>query len=583
MLSVNPWRGPDASGSWGNDRVGLAHLRLSIIDPGPEANQPMIDPHGRVLVFGGEIYNYRELRREIGSRYTFRTRSDSEVILAAYHVWGHDCVTHFNGDWAFAIYDPGRAEVFLSRDRFGIKPLFVHKDGSRLVFGSEVRSLLEAGIPRIVPLEHVFQFVRYRKTEFRYTTLVRDVYPLEPGSNLTISLDRGTALAERYYGPDQILGGEPPNDEREATAAFGDLLRDAVSLRLRADVPLGVLLSGGLDSSAIANLVASEEPDTFKTFSAVFPSSAADESRYSRAVAADLGTEHVEISPSPDDFFEHFDSVIEAQDGPCPSPRFVARYMTYERSSDDVKVVLEGQGGDEAFGGYEACYRIYRQLSKERGWEPLQMTTGPKEPSPPSAVTRFHELLPEHRHAAELARNKKDAAPGSTDPFTSKQYDLLRNNLVALLHTGDRLQMHNSIEGRYPFLDHRLIEFCFACPVGYRISGHDKLMLRRWAAGSTQIPREVVWRTDKKGFPSIHDTTLREERARPWFKERLEALIRDEPGIFDLAATMELVEEQSEHGVNNVQRLLGIISLLSYLRHNRLEVEPTGTATETAS
>ena len=290
MMDALAHRGPDAEGTWGDHFVTLGHTRLSIIDLDARSNQPMIDGLGRVIVFNGEMYNYRDLRAELEHRYAFRTESDTEVVLAAYDAWGEDCVRRFNGDWALAIYDPSAREVFLSRDRVGVKPLYWAFHGGRFVFASEVRALAAAGVAGAVPRRRLITFIVRGENEPGQWTMLRDVEALLPGCSMTVRADGSYAMT-RYWSESDVFSAEVEPDFEAAVDQYAEVFEDSVRLRLHADVPVGVCLSGGVDSSLIAAVASRLSEHPVATFSGVAPGFESDEGPFSDAVAAHCGDE----------------------------------------------------------------------------------------------------------------------------------------------------------------------------------------------------------------------------------------------------------------------------------------------------
>ncbi|SKA71536.1 asparagine synthase (glutamine-hydrolysing) [Paucidesulfovibrio gracilis DSM 16080] len=570
MLDVMPWRGPDARGVFEAPGVALGHLRLSILDLSDAANQPMSDEHGNVLVFNGEIYNYRELREELAEVHEFRTQSDTEVVLAAWHRWGTECTKQFNGEWAFALYDVRKKELILSRDRFGIKPLYYCLDGGRLCFASEVRALLASGVPPRVKADRLLQCIKFYQIEPLDSTLVDGVLPLEPGTNLVFPLREEALRIESYYTPADMLTSAVPEDPRQAAEEFGALLADSVALRLHADVPVQLMLSGGLDSSTLVALAANKERQRVKTLSYVCPGSSADESLFSSQVAAYWDTDHERIEFGNNDFFDIFDRVIEAQDCPTHSADHVARYLLYQQAATRSKVILEGQGGDEVFGGYRVQYNVFREHYEARLGVRLLMEMPPKPRK--SSIPRVEEFGKDYWKRYRKVRRVTQEL-GSGHPYVDQQYMTLRNSLPSLLHTGDRLQMHHSLEGRYPFLDHRVVEFGMSMPVHHKMWTHDKYILRRNVDARNLLPREVIWRRDKKGFcTQLQKCLLSSPEAKKHMYEVFREGVQQYPDFFSLSGLEKLLEEQYVHGVNNLQRLLAVYSMLRYMEKNKVQL-----------
>jgi asparagine synthase (glutamine-hydrolysing) len=559
-------RGPDASNLWMENGVAFAHNRLSIIDLETRSNQPMSCPSGNHIVFNGEIYNYRELRSELQEGYAFRTESDTEVILAAYEKWGVECVHHFNGDWAFAIYDRRRDVVFASRDRFGIKPFYYSKQSREFIFASEIKALLAAGVPGRVRKRDLARFLKYKKNEWPYETLLMDIEPLPPGHCLEVDA-RLSVRQWRYYDQERLVSADVPQSLNEGVEVFRQILKDSVSLRLRADVPVGVCLSGGMDSSAIVALAAEMVDRPIHTFSGVFPGTDFDESMYSQAVAEAYKTQHTPIAPTISDFYSSFQPFVLAQDSPHGSTSTVARYLVVKRASQDVKVVLDGQGGDEIFGGYNSCFKVYRQHYEKAAGVPLRVDVRKN----PKKSSRF-EPLAEVGFSSEVVTRRQDTPVGWGEPLLVQQYKLLRNNLLSLLHTEDRMTMTHSIEGRVPLLDHRLVEYCFSTPVSFRFYDFDKRLLREWLRSDPRFPQAIVERTDKKGFSSDFNQQLRLESSLDWWVSELESWAAKRGDLFSMSVLKSLLEEQMQDGVDNVDRLLAALSVMIYFSEYNIEL-----------
>ena len=571
MLTSMPWRGPDAEGVWGNDNVSFGHLRLSILDLSHAADQPMCDRFGNVIVFNGEIYNYNEIKKELISEYDFQTSSDTEVILAAYHRWGADCVSRFNGDWAFAIYDARVKSVFISRDRFGIKPLYYYRGPNCLYFASEIRTLLAAGVPGVISTFSCAKFFKFRQIEQRSSTMLEGILPVTPGCSMYIQVDSGEIKHSQYYFSDQLFSADVPKDETEAALIFGDLLSDAVKMRLNADVPVQIMLSGGLDSSAIAALSMQSSMSPVSSLSRVFPGRTGDESYYSDMVAAHLGTRHQRVDPRDSDFFDEFETVVKAQDFPTYSEKHVARHQLYREAARSSKVIIEGQGGDEVFGGYGRGFQLFRDCYEKDLGVTLLMVSPEKQRK--SSLPRLGVLHQDVLRSIGKVRRKVDSID-IEDAYTKRQYAILQNNLLSLLHTGDRLQMYNSIEGRYPFLDHRVVELGMSMPVGFKMRTHDKYVLRVFLSKSKLLPETIVWRTDKKGFSTdFGGYLLQSPYARSRFLDKFMGGSRAFPNLFSIQSLEALLSEQYDGGINNIASLLAVYGLIVYLMENNIEIQ----------
>ncbi|MDX1444391.1 MAG: asparagine synthase (glutamine-hydrolyzing), partial [Gammaproteobacteria bacterium] len=364
-------RGPDAEGVMHSGPAVFGHARLKIVDLSDSANQPMSNA-SCMLVFNGEIYNYKELREELSGHYAFETSSDTEVILAAYQQWGEECFSRFNGDWALAIFDGSRQRLLLARDRFGIKPIYFHQAETSLLFASEISALVAGGVIPEISRDALLMAMRLRKNEFHDRTLASNIHVVRPGCFMTVDAD-GRSTEHRYYDDSILAGGGQAASSHDLLEQFDHLLVDAVALRYRADVPVGVCLSGGLDSTCIV-AAARRAGKEVVTFSAGFPGEAADESEYFNAVNAHFGNEAVVRTSYPaGNILDSFETLVHQQDAPQGSLDTLGRCFVLDDAARQVKVVLDGQGGDEIFGGYGACYNLSRQMADERGLVPLDI------------------------------------------------------------------------------------------------------------------------------------------------------------------------------------------------------------------
>jgi asparagine synthase (glutamine-hydrolysing) len=568
MIGLLIHRGPDAEGIVVRDNAVLGHRRLKIIDLDDRSNQPMIDAHGRALVFNGEIYNYRDLRRELESRWQFRTTSDTEVILAAYDAWGADCVRRFNGDWAFALHDPQTRSLMLSRDRLGVKPLYFAEHAGAVWFASEVRALVAAGVPARMTRQALVDVLKRGRGELRETTLLEGIRAVPPAHNLIVRHD-GVVGSEEYWGEADLFEDDAPPSFEEATERFGDLFDQSVRLRLHADVPVGVCLSGGLDSSLIVAVASRHSHEAVRTFSGVAPGYDSDEGPYSALVADGCATEHVPIELRIDDLLTALPDFVRAQETPVAGINTYARYAVLRRAADDVTVLLDGQGGDETLAGYHRYHRLFKNHYPAA---PFAMNDQP--PRSRSALKPLEELEPALLEG--IKASARDAPPLSvdTDPITRRMYEDLRGpGLLTLLHTEDRLTMAFSLEGRVPFLDHRLVELCFAAPLSYRIDDVDKRMSRSYARRAKLLPEAILGRTDKSGFATPFAEMLRRD---PQAHSSMSALIAEwterVPGIVRAEVLSDLLTEHTRGQGDRTQRLIRALSSLMFIEHLGVDV-----------
>ena len=536
MNTLQSHRGPDGQGLWQHTRrhVGFAHRRLSIIDLAT-GEQPMHDGAGNWITYNGEIYNYLELRAELGPE-RFVTTSDTEVILQAYRTWGSDCVQHLRGMFAFALWDEAQQTLFCARDRFGIKPFYYTCVDGVLYFASEVKALL----PFVASIETDLDgFKDYLAFQFCLAgkTLFKGIQELLPG--YTLQVRHGTLEVKRYWEVYYDL-------DFDHTAKYFEeklhaLLEESVQLHLRSDVPVGSYLSGGLDSSIVSALATRHTSEEFQGFTGKFSLSADyDESRYAREVADWCGFKLHEIDITVNDFIEHIRKVIYHLDYPVAGPGSFPQYMVSRLASRHRKVVLGGQGGDEIFGGYaryllayfEQCIKaaidgtmhagnfvvtyesIIPNLIALKNYKPLLQHFW-REGLFEDMDQRYFRLIdraPSLRHEInweclsdyspfETFRSifNRDNVPKESyfDRMTHFDFKTL---LPALLQVEDRVSMAHGLESRVPFLDHPLVELAATMPANVKFqNGTMKHVLR--SAMRTVVPVTIAERQDKMGFP----------------------------------------------------------------------------------
>jgi asparagine synthase (glutamine-hydrolysing) len=530
-------RGPDDAGLYvspGQD-CALAHRRLSIIDLSADARNPFAAEGGRLqLVFNGEIYNYVELREDLkvlGHR--FRTSSDTEVLLAAYIEWREACLERLNGMFAFAVYDADARELFVARDRLGIKPLYTVTTGSTFGFASEIRALLASGLVEPLPdLAAIARFLATGALDGERRTVFSGIERLPAGHWLRVS--RHGIEDKQYWslGP-----GAEPAPPVEAPGRFRALFEDAVRLQMRSDVPIGVCLSGGLDSSSIFAVLARTVPQPVHAFSSVFPGLPEDESRFVRLMVARFGGQGHEVVPSGEHFLERVGAIVDILEEPCTHIGVYAQWHVMRLAHGHVKVLLDGQGGDELLAGYHAFFddhlrdlraRLRARPGPGAAWRLLTeyaaialQTRSLRLASllGPSLAGRLAARPASPRAVDALTEEARGlvAAPGRHDDIFAGELanalarSLTGSTLLALLREEDKIAMAFSIETRVPFLDHRLVELAMALPGESKIRhGWTKLVLRQ--AMADVLPAEIAWRRDKKGFPAPIATWLRQHR-----------------------------------------------------------------------
>lgn len=553
MTRFQAHRGPDDEGLWHDSRIGLGHRRLSIIDLSAAGHQPMASADGRyMLIFNGEIYNYVELRQELAAMgHQFRSQSDTEVLLAGYAAWGPQCVDKFIGMWAFAIWDRLKKRLFCSRDPFGIKPFFIFQDSNFLYFASDIRALLlidekvrQPNWRFLLRQMSSYRFSRFDETSFQH------IRALPPATNLTI--DNGRPAFDRYWKP-SLDSIRREYDYRDPVGTFTQLFSDSVRIHFRSDVPVGVCLSGGLDSSAIVAAATANLDARLKTFSISYPNSMWSEDMYFGAINERYGCESFLLTPEGEkDYLQTLDRMVTAHGEPDQGIGVYSQWKVIELARSQVKVLLDGQGGDELLAGYPYFYNTYvghllrsgrllQALHEFKAYKPyaprafgrdvarsafpelaalFRKVSGDKGTAgflegfhprflermfPDHGGLRDEELFAEmfaHRDLHRLAGNSAD--PLAEHLFRTISVDLLQS----LLYFEDRNSMAFSMESRVPFLDRRLVEFCLGLPADRRLKdGYTKMILRD---SMTQLlPDAVLYRRDKKGYPTPLSLWLR--------------------------------------------------------------------------
>lgn len=539
-------RGPDDAGSWFSEdgTVGFGHRRLSVIDLGGSA-QPMASSDGRFhLVFNGEIFNYRELRKALD--YPFRTSGDTETVLAAFAAAGPAAARDLRGQFAFAVHDSSDGSLWLVRDRLGVLPLYYAVDAGRVIFGSEIKALLPAMRSVSVDEGSVETYLAHRAVAAP-ATLFRGVRKVLPGHWVHVGPD-GTVTSSRYWALPEA--DRSPVDPATAVAQVDEALRDAVDLALVADVPVGALLSGGVDSSLIVALVARARGggSSVDTFSAGFGDPRFDELPFARQVSGLLGTHHHEVVVGPEDFVELWPSLTWHRDAPISEPADVAVFRLAQLARESVKVIISGEGSDELFAGYPK-YRAEPWVARAHAAPPAlrRAVATAADRALSGRLDRPRAVLRALAASDEWERRRAWFAPfdelgrdallrsGATgldgDPdggeaggrSAAEVIDrMLRSDVRVwlpdnLLERGDRMSMAAGVELRPPFLDHRLVELAFSLPSGVKLRrGTTKWVVKEVAR--RYLPPEIVDRR-KVGFRVPLDawfrTGLREEaRAR---------------------------------------------------------------------
>jgi len=531
MTDAMSHRGPDGEGHHIEDTFAFGHRRLSIVDLSDAGHQPMIYLDRYVITYNGEIYNHDELRIDlVKAGYRFSGHSDTEVILAAYDCWGPECLKRFNGMWAFVIYDYREKTFFISRDRFGVKPLYFYRNSKALVFASELKAILEhPNVARRINYNYLDKYLSQGPQEYLEETVFEGISKFPKASYAIVTAEEAVAQLQTH-----LFWSVHTNDSQESFSSekaaeyakqYYELLRDAVRIRLKADVKVGSALSGGLDSSSIVYLVnqilKSEGKDELQqTFSSVFQTEETkycDESYYIHKVIdqlkvkANLGT--VDESEIIDIHYNVIKSYESPPDNTCIAGPVVFRVV----KSTNVKVTLDGQGADEQLAGYLGYLNTYlTSLSYADFFKEaphvLKIPRAWKHVVTAFLMLNFRILFGERQLVSTLKRLGFDYET-NLNKRLKKDFDTA---LVNLLHYSDRVSMAYSIESRAPFMDYRLVEFLCSVPACYKIhKGWTKYIAR--LAFNGKLPDEICWRQDKMGWPSPEEYWFRRTRLRSWF------------------------------------------------------------------
>jgi asparagine synthase (glutamine-hydrolysing) len=584
-------RGPDEGGIYQSTGVGLGFRRLAILDLSPAARQPMVSEDGDLaLVFNGEIFNFVELREELRSLgYRFRSSGDSEVLLHSYRHWGRACVQKFNGMWAFLIYDRRRKLVFGSRDRFGIKPLYLYRGDDQWLFASEIKAILVSGLYRREwNWDNISRFLVQNRLDEGTETFYAGIDQIAAGSTFELDL-RGKWRQWRYWSLAAIRGEEP----EDPAAAFAEIFEDAVRVHMRSDVPVGICLSGGLDSSSIicaaarVKVAGGEEPvEPLLAFS--YMAEEYDETAYIAETVRHAGAELKRLETRPLDLWKNIERVLWFHDEPVHSMTALVGFaLMGSISSHGIRVVLNGQGADETLGGYSSYFTDYWYTLMRAGrlgqvWREMVLHALVHDGRPRSLFLRGlrhcaqSELnrLALYRRAAEWKHRQRDRAhPWFSPEFLERlpreeiqdvdrtldavlTRSVERFPLPLYLRIEDRNSMAHSIEARLPFLDYRLVSLAFRLRPEWKMRGPwNKYVLRE--AMRSRIPESVRTRPDKMGFPVPEKS---------WFAgalfEGIQDLLRSrqaqERGIYRMGAIRQDLERHRQGTIDVTRQLFNV-------------------------
>jgi asparagine synthase (glutamine-hydrolysing) len=582
MNQAQRHRGPDASGTFLQNNIGLAHVRLASIDVASHSDQPFhYEDAGLVVCFNGEIYNYIEVRKSLVQHgYRFQTDSDTEVLVKAYAEWGEDMLSRLNGMWAFAIFDKAKNKLFCSRDRFGIKPFNYSTTNGRFIFASEIKALLAIEPSLAQPDYSALSLVLKKSIGAQnINTCFEQVSRLPPGHQLVVQ--DGKLDMKRYWSfPEDTL--DITYDE--AVEQLAELLEDSVHLCMRSDVPVGVALSSGLDSSSIAQLAQQGSNKHLNTFTSVYEDQHHSEFPAAKALAESLGLIPNAVPFHADNFIPHLSKVVYHLESPHSSPATLPYWEIARTSSQKVKVLIEGQGADELMAGYvnnclsSAIFDLCRQRQFKQALNELRTVyqTSKIEKSygvigPLYYAQMFvRSIFPwthgiyrhirgdEQVYQGELKRTAVPhlalAADGNTkERLNSTLKNQMSSGLINLLHYGDAISMAFGLESRVPFLDYRLVEFCFRLPGSFKYrNGFGKAILRD--AMRSNLPSSIVDTRNKFGFTVPYAQ---------WFRDHPEQTIENilfsqrcrERGLFEPTKMRKFIDAHLYKNKNHASQI----------------------------
>jgi asparagine synthase (glutamine-hydrolysing) len=594
MTDCISYRGPDGQGFYVKDNIALGHRRLGILDLST-GSQPMYNSdQTKVIVFNGEIYNYIELRTELkNAGLTFLTNSDTEVVLNAFEYWGYDCMNKFNGMWAFAIWDIHSQELLISRDRIGEKPLNYCFTNDTLIFGSEIKSIFKYGIKKEIRPELIEIFLTYSNIPAP-DTFFKNIYKLMPGHYMI--LKNGDLSHHKYWDIPDIDERNMASDKSSVYEKFTYLLTDSVKIRMRSDVPFGAFLSGGLDSSSIVALMSDLSDYQIKTFNIGFDDKTYDETLLSQEVSTAFNTKHYRKTVLPDNIDNILNQIIKHYDEPFGDPSAIPTGVVSKFASEQVKMVLTGDGGDELLSGYTSFQGIklagminsmprfvreglpilsntianatkgklrykLNKVSKivtTAGLDFSYKITSKKAPIDFQILKRLTANLENTLPAESYLKNILSKCTYKDDfyklMYLNFKHDLPNDYLVKV----DRMSMAHSLEARLPFLDHRLIEFMCTVHKDVKMQGWERKSVLRKTIGK-KLPNSIL-KAPKKGF----GIPLRE-----WFKKNdfEDYLINNTSKVSLLLGKSEIEDILHQNKVGNKDNGYFIWNLLVLNKH----------------
>lgn len=584
MTDAIQHRGPDAEGFFVNDRISLGHRRLSILDLSEKGKQPM-SFNGLVICYNGEVYNYLEIKQKLKNLgHQFQSDTDTEILLHAYQEWGQGFVNQLNGMWAFCIYDPTKNLLFISRDRYGIKPLYFYHQNKKFIFSSELQAITTHNIPKEIDLKGLNTFF-YQKyiydNQEKSISIFKHIHKLPPAHNLIFKLDTHQLKIEKYYDLTKEIQKAQQIPIQERLEQIPELIEDAVEKRLIADVPVGSFLSGGVDSSLISAIIARKKSD-FDTFSIGFQEKTFNETEFSRTVAEHIQTRHhVEILDLDEQLIPH---LVENMDEPFGDPSILPTFLLSKMTRKHVTVALSGDAADELFGGYDSykAYQMAKLVPNFVAGSAKNITSwlrgSDKNLSTLFKVKKFfkdYHPNVNRRHLNWMSQtdekqrqqlfgqnyypNSDLLAVEKDDSLLSVQMTDMNYYLIGdILKKTDMASMLNSLEVRVPFLDYRLVPLALSLPPEYKIKRFEtKHFLKELT--TKYVPESVVYRP-KKGFAVPLSKWLKESQ---FMREFLLGKTYFE---HDFLAIQEVEKAYQEHlsGRHDHSRMLWLVFVFNY-------------------
>ena len=604
MTEVMHHRGPDDSGVYLDDWLGLGHRRLSILDLTPTGRQPMSDDSDDiVIVMNGEIYNHLELRKQLEEKgYKYKGTSDTETVLYGYRQWGAQLFSKLNGIFALAIYDKKSGKLVLVRDRFGVKPLYYSlKDGP--VFASEIKSILTSGISPHLDYTSLHEFLYYGYA-LDNRTLFKDIYKVLPGQLIEISKD-GTIRYSNFWQPELLLNNSKPIPESQAIEQTRSLLEKAIARQLMSDVPVGIFLSGGIDSSAVTAFATQHYDQRIRTYSAGFDfDNGHNELPLAKKIAHQFNTEHHELMIRGKHLPHIIETLVKQHDEPFSDAANIPLYLLTKEVRGSCKVILQGDGGDELFGGYPRYqllqkYHFYKWgLKATRGLTPLLPSGFIK-----NKIARFSPVFNERNegrfYAKLLTIESEEKTPVkvlhpslqlrvlNTNPFeyyesVHKRFESINSRTQKMLWIDtqiilpdqflekvDKSTMANSVEVRVPFLDNNLASFVMSLPANMKVKGGTKKYLLKKALQGI-LPDEIL-HGPKKGFGVPYENWIREPLF-GYMQERLHSNFIQKLNIFDYKYIDRLIQEHRSQKVDHGFILWKLLNLSIWLEEYKIKL-----------